>query len=273
MNKTVQQFANYLQERERSAVTIEKYLRDVQHFLSFQRNKKITKDSIIAYKTHLMERGYRIASINSMLASVNGYLVFLGLTECKVRSLRVQRKVYAAPEKELSREEYLRLLEACGANSRLNLLLQTICSTGIRISELCYFTVENLKRGDVAVRCKNKTRTVLVPGVLKKRLLQFAKEQGIRSGSIFITRSGKPLDRSNVWAQMKRLCAAANVDPGKVFPHNLRKLFARCFYAASKDIAKLADVLGHSSIETTRIYIMTTGREHRRQLERLQLLL
>ena len=273
MNKTLQQFAGYLQERERSAVTVEKYLRDVQHFLSFQRSRPITKESTIAYKNHLMEQGYRIASINSMLASLNCYLGFLGLADCKVKSLRVQRKVYAAPEKELSREEYLRLLDASGGNGQLNLLLQTICSTGIRISELCYFTVENLKRGEVAVRCKNKTRTVLVPGKLKKQLLKFARDRKIRRGSIFVTRSGRPLDRSNVWAQMKRLCARANVDPGKVFPHNLRKLFARCFYAASKDIAKLADVLGHSSIETTRIYIMTTGAEHRRQLERLHLLI
>ena len=273
MTKTIQQFANHLREAEKSAVTVEKYLRDVQHFLNFLADQPITKESTIAYKSHLMARGYRIASINSMLASLNGYLSFLGLTDCKVRNLRTQRKVYASPEKELSREEYLRLLDASRSNAQLNLVLQTICSTGIRISELRYFTVENLKRGEVVVRCKNKTRTVLVPGALKKRLLNFAKERGIGSGSVFVTRSGNPLDRSNIWAQMKRLCAAAHVDPGKVFPHNLRKLFARCFYSLSKDIAKLADVLGHSSIETTRIYIMTTGKEHRRQLERLHLLI
>ena len=279
MKKTVERrhdlqlFVRHLQKAERSAATVEKYLRDVEHFLRFQQNLPITKESTIAYKTYLVEKGYRISSINSMLASLNGYLAFLGLADCKVRSLRTQRKVYAAPEKELSREEYLRLLDAAGNDAQLKLLLQTICSTGIRVSELCYFTVENLKRGEVVVCCKNKTRTILVPGGLKKRLLKFAKERGIRRGSIFVTRSGKPLDRSNIWAQMKRLCAAAKVDPGKVFPHNLRKLFARCFYAISKDIAKLADVLGHSSIETTRIYIMTTGREHRRQLERLRLLI
>ena len=151
--------------------------------------------------------------------------------------------------------------------------MQTICSTGIRISELRYFTVENLKRGEVTVRCKNKTRTVLVPGVLKKRLLQYAKEKKIRSGSVFVTRSGKPLDRSNVWAQMKRLCAKANVDPGKVFPHNLRHLFARVFYGIEKDIAKLADILGHSNINTTRIYIITTGAEHQRRMENMRLII
>ena len=273
MKKTLQQFAAYLQAEEKSTVTVEKYLRDVQRFLDFLQEQPITKESTIAYKTHLMERGYRIASINSMLASLNCYLSFLGKEDCKVKNLRSQRKVYASAEKELTREEYLRLLKACGSNRQLNLLLQTICSTGIRISELRYFTVENLKRGEVAVRCKNKTRTILVPGKLKRQLLKFARERKIHSGSIFVTRSGKPLDRSNVWAQMKGLCAAAEVDPGKVFPHNLRKLFARCFYAVSKDIAKLADVLGHSSIETTRIYIMTTGAEHRRQLERLHLLI
>lgn len=272
-NESLQLFVSHLQKVERSAVTIEKYLRDVRRFLVFLQNGPITKEAAIAYKSHLMEQGYRAASINSMLASLNGYLSFLGLPDCKVKSLRVQRKVYTSMEKELSREEYLRLLKASSPDPQLNLLLQTICGTGIRISELRYFTVEAVRGGEVVVNCKNKTRTVLVPGMLKKRLLHFAKARGICRGGIFVTRSGKPLDRSNIWTRMKRLCTVAKVDPRKVFPHNLRKLFARCFYAIGKDIAKLADVLGHSSIETTRIYIMTTGKEHRRQLEQLHLIL
>ena len=269
----LQAFSNYLAQEEKSAITREKYLRDVRKFESFLQGKAITKENTIAYKNYLIEQGYRVTSVNSMLASVNAFLAFLGLWDCKVKSIRTQRKAYSSAEKELTREEYMRLLEASSCNSKLNLVIQTICGTGIRISELRYFTVEAVRRGEVAVNCKSKTRTVLVPGALCKHLLRYAKEQGIYSGSIFVTRSGAPLDRSNIWAQMKRLCVAAKVDPSKVFPHNLRKLFARCFYAVSKDIAKLADILGHGSIETTRIYIMTTGQEHRRQLERMRLII
>ena len=269
----LQAFSAYLAKEEKSPVTQEKYLRDVRSFSAFLRGRPITKENTIAYKNHLIQRGYMVASINSMLAAVNTFLVFLGLWECRVKSIRTQRKVYASAEKELTRAEYLRLLDAAACRPKLRLILQTICSTGIRISELRFFTVESVRRGEVYVSCKSKTRTVLVPGVLKKRLLSYAKEQSIRSGIIFVTRGGKPMDRSNIWAQMKSLCVAAGVEAGKVFPHNLRKLFARCFYAIEKDIAKLADVLGHGSIETTRIYIMTTGREHRRQLEQMHLIL
>lgn len=269
----IQAFSDFLAQEEKSAVTMEKYLRDVRKLVLFLQERPITKENTIAYKNYLVESGYLATSINSMLASVNAFLTFLGFWDCKVKNIRTQRKAYTPVEKELTREEYLRLLDASSSNPKLNLVIQTICGTGIRVSELRYFTVENLRRGEVTVQCKNKTRTVLVPGALKKRLLKFADDQKIRTGAVFVTRSGKPLDRSNIWAQMKRLCAAANVDPGKVFPHNLRKLFARCFYAVEKDIAKLADVLGHSSIETTRIYIMTTGKEHCRQLERMRLII
>ena len=212
-------------------------------------------------------------SINSMLASVNSLLVFLGWSDCKVKNLRCQRQTYCAEEKELSRAEYLRLLKASQHQEQLNLVIQTICSTGIRVSELQYFSLEAVRRGEVTVQCKSKTRTIFVPGKLKKILLNYAKRCGIRSGSIFVTRNGKPLNRSNIWAQMKRLCQRAQVNPAKVFPHNLRKLFARTFYGIEKDIAKLADILGHSSIDTTRIYIMTTGTEHRRKIEKLGLIL
>jgi integrase len=219
----------------------------------------------------LQERGYAIRSINSMLASVNSLLDFLGWTDCKVTNLCCQRQTYCAEDKELTKAEYLRLLEASKPREQLYLVIQTICGTGIRVSELKFFTVEAIQRGEVTVRCKSKTRTILVPGKLKKMLLHYAKKRGIRCGTIFITKNGNPLDRSNIWAQMKRLCHAAKINPSKVFPHNLRKLFARTFYCIEKDIAKLADILGHSSINTTRIYIMTTGIEHRRKIERLGL--
>ena len=264
-------FRDNLIREEKSAATIEKYLRDAAAFLAYSKGRSITKELTVSYKQYLQDRGYAIRSINSMLASLNSLLEFLGWADCKVKNLRCQRQTYCTEEKELSKEEYLRLLDASKNREQLNLVLQTICGTGIRVSELKYFTVEAISRGEVTVRCKSKTRTILVPGKLKKLLLNYAKKCGVRSGSIFITAGGKPLDRSNIWVQMKRLCAAAGVNPSKVFPHNLRKLFARTFYGIEKDIAKLADILGHSSIDTTRIYIMTSGTEHRRKIERLGL--
>ena len=185
----------------------------------------------------------------------------------------MQRQTYCAEDKELTKAEYLRLLQVSKKNEQLNLVIQTICGTGIRVSELQYFTVEAVRYGEVTVDCKNKTRTILVPGKLKNLLLNYAKRHSITTGAIFITRSGKTLNRSNIWAAMKKLCEAAGVKATKVFPHNLRKLFARTFYGIEKDIAKLADILGHSSINTTRIYIMTTGFEHRRKIERLGLVI
>lgn len=198
-------------------------------------------------------------------------LDFLGLQNCKVKNIRLQRQTYCAEDKELTKAEYLRLLEASKKNEQLNLVIQTICSTGIRVSELRYFTVEAVRRGEIVIDCKGKTRTILVPGKLKSILLNYAKRRGITEGTIFVTRTGKPLNRSNIWSAMKKLCESAGVKASKVFPHNLRKLFTRTFYGIEKDIAKLADILGHSSINTTRIYIMTTGTEHRRKIERLGL--
>lgn len=229
------------------------------------------KELMMAYKNSLIEKGYAVRSINSMLASLNSLLNFLGWQDCKVKNLKTQRQTYCAEEKELTKAEYLRLMTAAEHRPQLRLILETICGTGIRVSELRFFTVEAVKRGEIAVRCKSKTRTILLPSKLRKLLLDYAKKSGIPSGAIFITRSGKPLNRSNIWAQMKFLCRAANVQASKVFPHNLRKLFARTFYGIEKDIAKLADILGHSSIDTTRIYIMTTGTEHRKKIERLGL--
>ena len=264
-------FRRKLTVEEKSAATIEKYLRDAEAFLIYMMGKNITKEQTVTYKTVLQEKGYAIRSINSMLASVNSLLDFLGWSDCKVKNLRCQRQIYCAEDKELTKSEYMRLLDASRHQEQLNLVIQTICGTGIRVSELQYFTVEAVRRGEVTVQCKSKTRTILVPGKLKKMLLNYTRRKNIRSGAIFIGRNGKPLNRSSIWAKMKGLCEAAGVNPSKVFPHNLRKLFARTFYGIEKDIAKLADILGHSSIDTTRIYIMTTGMEHRRKMERLGL--
>jgi len=271
-NKEIQEFANYLCREEKSAATQEKYLRDVRGFCVYADDNEITKELVVAWKRHLVEQGFAVRSINSMLASVNSLLDFLGLSNCKSKNIRMQQQTYCTEDKELTKAEYMRLLDASKKNEQLNLVIQTICGTGIRVSELRYFTVEAIRHGEVTVDCKSKTRTILVPGKLKNILLNYAKKHGITTGSIFITRTGKPLNRSNIWSAMKKLCETAGVKPSKVFPHNLRKLFARTFYGIEKDIAKLADILGHSSINTTRIYIITTGVEHRRKIERLGLI-
>ena len=265
-------FAKHLCCQEKSAATQEKYLRDVRAFGGYARKRELTKELVIGWKKYLVEQGYAVRSVNSMIASVNCLLEFLDLDALRVKSIRTQRQTYCTEEKELTKGEYLRLLSASKKNEQLNLVLQTICGTGIRVSELQFFTVEAVRRGEITVNCKSKTRTILVPGKLKNILLNYAKRRGIRTGAIFVGRNGKPLDRSRIWRLMKQLCKAAGVRESKVFPHNLRKLFARTFYGIEKDIAKLADILGHSSINTTRIYIMTTGQEHRRKIERLGLI-
>ncbi len=240
-------------------------------FCVYADGNEISKELVAAWKKQLMECGYAVRSTNSMLGSLNRLLDFLGLSDCKVKNIRIQRQTYCSEGRELTKAEYLRLLAASKKNEQLNLVIQSICGTGIRVSELRHFTVEAVRQGEVTVDCKSKTRTVLIPGKLKNILLNYARQRGITTGTIFVTRTGKPLNRSNIWAAMKKLCGVAGVEPSKVFPHNLRKLFARTFYGIEKDIAKLADILGHSSINTTRIYIMTTGIEHRRKIERLGL--
>ena len=270
-NNHLKSFGEYLCHEEKSQATIEKYLRDIKKFMQYANDRALTKDLVIEYKKKLIDCGYAIRSINSMLASLNSLLRFLGREECKVKSIRQQRQIYCAEGKELTRAEYMRLLEVSKSSPKLSLLMKTICSTGIRVSELKYFTVEAVKKGEIIVHCKNKLRNILIPGKLKKRLIDYSKRHKICTGPIFITRNGKPMNRSNIWAQMKKLSHKANINPDKVFPHNLRKLFARSFYSLEKDIAKLADVLGHSSIDTTRIYIMTSGVEHRKELEKLGL--
>ena len=263
----------YLKEEEKSRATIEKYIRDVKRFARYADGQRITKELVMGFKQDLQNAELSVRSINSILASVGSLLRFLGLESCKVKSLRLQKKAYCDADQELTKKEYVRLVEAAKDNPRLALLIQTICSTGIRVSELTYFTVEAVRKGEITVSCKNKTRTILIPKKMRKLLNDYARKNGIRSGIIFCTKNGKPMDRSNIWREMKRLCERARVKMSKVFPHNLRKLFAKSFYNLEKDIAKLADVLGHSSINTTRIYIMTSGAEHMRKIERLGLVI
>ena len=269
--KLIRLFAENLIREEKSTATVEKYLRDVRAFFVFVKNKIVTKELALSYKKYLQEKQYAVRSINSMIASLNSFFDFNGWSELKLKALKQQKQTYCSEEKELTKAEYMRLLGAAQKKRQLNLIIQTICGTGIRVSELRHFTVENVARGEVVIDCKGKIRTILIPEKLCKRLLDYAKKEKIRSGVIFLTRNGKPVNRSSIWAQMKALCKDANIDPRKVFPHNLRKLFARTFYSIEKDIAKLADILGHSSINTTRIYIMSTGTEHRRKIEKLGL--
>ncbi len=267
-------FAHFLQGEEKSEATVRKYLHDVRHFLRFADGAAVDRNTVLDYKSRL-GADFAVASANSMLAALNAFLRFLGKTELCVKRFRIQRRAFCPEEKELSRAEYLRLLNTAKRcdNERLCLVLQTLCATGIRVSELQYITVEAAAQGEATVHCKGKLRRIFLVPELKKKLLRYAKEQGRCHGTIFVTRAGKPLDRHCIWREMKNLCAQAGVAPGKVFPHNLRHLFARTFFGIEKDIAKLADILGHSSINTTRTYIITTGAEHRQKMALLHLTL
>lgn len=267
-------YRNNLILQEKRVATIEKYIRDIRAFSVYTQDKTITKEIVIAYKSHLQEN-YAVRSVNSMLASINSLFAFLNWFDLRVKSLKLQQKVFCSEEKELTKAEYKRLCDVAKQkkNQRLNLIIQTICATGIRVSELQYITIEAVKCGEAVVNCKSKTRSVFIIKKLKQKLLRYAAEQGIKSGMIFVTKSGKPINRTNIWREMKSLCKDANVNSQKVFPHNLRHLFARTFYGIEKDIAKLADILGHSSIDTTRIYIISTGTEHRRRMENMHLII
>ena len=266
-------FARRLAEEERSAGTVEKYLRDAGAFLEWLAGAPVSREAVTGWKAHLVRSGYRPATINSMLAALNTFLRFIGLEDCRVRALRVPRRLFQSEERELSRQEYQRLLDTARTlgRDRLALVMETICAAGIRVSEVRYITVEAARSGQADIALKGKVRTILLPGKLCRKLLKYARQQKTASGEIFLTKSGKPLSRRQIWAEMKRLCLRAGVAPTKVFPHNLRHLFARTFYQATRDVAKLADVLGHSSIETTRIYLISTGAQHRRDLDRLRL--
>lgn len=273
-SEKMQEFEFYLTCEERSAATIEKYMRDVRFFALFVRDAEITKQTVLDYKGKLGGM-YAVASANSMIAAVNCFFRFCGWHDLCVKQFKMQRQIYSTEEKELTRTEYIRLLDAAKArkNYRLNLIIQTICGTGIRVSELKYITVESLNRGEAIVNCKGKNRRVFIVPRLKNKLLRYVKDQKIKAGSVFVTRGGKPVSRNSIWKDMKSLCEQADVSPSKVFPHNLRHLFARTFYCIEKDIAKLADILGHASINTTRIYIVTTGAEHKRKMEHMKLII
>ena len=275
----VKSFEDWLQREERSQGTIEKYLRDLRAFCRFGAEQNATaeelKEKLASWKDYLIRSGYAVVTVNSMLTAVNGFFRFMGWEECRVRPVRRQRRIFSDEKKELSKSEYMCLLRAAEeeGNQRLYYILQTIAATGIRVSELPFITVESLKTGRSEVQCKGKLRVILLTRKLCKALQGYCRKKGIQSGPVFVTRSGKPMNRSNIWSEMKRLCEIAGVAAEKVFPHNLRHLFARTFYRMEKDIAKLADLLGHASIDTTRIYIMESGREHERQVERMGLVL
>ena len=267
----VERYATHLKEEERAPATLEKYLRDIRAFTAWLEGRPVTKELTTAWKEHLLSRGQAPATVNSKLSAINGLFQFLGLDEYRVKFLKLQRRMFRSSDKDLTREEYQRLLHAAQDQQRLELLLETICGTGIRVSEVRYITVEAAREGRTDVSLKGKIRTILLPGNLCRKLLKYAKKQKTVSGEIFLAKDGKSLTRRQIWRDMKGLCVLARVAPSKVFPHNLRHLFAATFYRATRDIVKLADVLGHSSIETTRIYLLTTGAEHSRQLDRLGL--
>lgn len=270
----LQQFQNKLMEEEKSTATIQKYIRDLKSFFAFAGKESITKDTAVRYKEYLKEN-YKPSSVNSMLAALNLFFKEMHWFDCIVRALKIQRQAFRPKERELTKEEYYRLLKAARIkkNKRLYLLMQTICSTGIRVSELQFITVQAIRNGRTTVSLKGKTRTVLIPSALCRELKSYAHSLSIQEGSIFITRTGRPLDRSNILHDMKALCQKAGVDRSKVFPHNLRHLFACLFYQMEKDISRLADLLGHSNINTTRIYTCVSGEEQARQIEQLGLVI
>ena len=265
-------YARHLRAEERAIGTIEKYLRDVRAFAAWTENQPVTQELAAVWKEHLLATGHSPGTVNSMLAAINGLFRFLDWN-IRVKFLKIQRRMFRDQSRELTREEYDLLVSTARASGkeRLALLMEAICATGVRVSEVRYLTVEAARAGRADISLKGKIRTILLPGKLCRKLLKYARKNKTASGEIFITRSGKSMSRRQIWAEMKALCRAAGVDPRKVYPHNLRHLFARIFYKSCKDIARLADVLGHSSIETTRIYLVTTGAEYTKQLERLGL--
>ncbi len=272
-NTLIEKFREYLFNEEKAVATIEKYIRDVLVFMAWLSGTEVTKMAVLEYKQELTEK-YAPASVNAALSSLNSFFIFNEWYDCKVKSLKIQKQIFAERNKELTKAEYERLLDAAKQkkNERLYYLMQTICASGIRVSELSAITIEAIRARQATIKCKGKMRVVILPKDLCKMLMKYAKEQKISSGPVFVTKTGKPLDRSTIWKMMKALCESAGVDKEKVFPHNLRHLFARTYYSIQKDIVRLADILGHSSVNTTRIYTMETGDIHRRQIQRLGLL-
>ena len=274
-NRQIVSFRRHLKQEEREQSTIEKYVRDVRLFEAWLSGRRVTAEIVTDWKNYLRTEGYKPETINAKLSALNKFFAFMRWLECRIKYLKIQKKLFRGTEKELTKGDYVRLLETADTlrKNRLALLIETICATGIRVSEVRYITMEAVRAGYADVALKGKIRTILLPAKLCRKLQKYARKQKIASGEIFLTRNGKGVSRRQIWAEMKALCKKAGVAASKVFPHNLRHLFARTFYRACRDVAKLADVLGHSSIETTRIYLISTGKEHTRQLERLGLIL
>ena len=273
-NKLIQKFKCYLINEEKSSSTIDKYIRDITVFMVWCKETELNKSVVLEYKQDIVEK-YAPASVNSILSSLNSFFAYNEWYDLKLKALKIQRQIFASRDKELTKAEYERLLFAAKQkkNQRLYYLMQTICATGIRVSELKAITVSAIKCGQAAINCKGKMRIVFLPKHLCKMLKNYIKENNIKSGSVFVSKNGKPLDRSNIWSDMKKLCESAGVAKGKVFPHNLRHLFARTYYSIQKDVVRLADILGHSNVNTTRIYTMEAGEIHRKQIQRLGLLI
>lgn len=274
-NNLINKFKEYLVSEEKSTATLEKYIRDITAFLQWLSGSELDKTAVLGYKEHLINADYAPASINSMLSSINSFFTYNEWYELRVKALKIQRQIFANKDKELTKEEYKRLLKTAEKrnNEQLCLLMQTICSSGLRVSELSAVTVEAVRTKKATINCKGKMRIVILPDDLCRTLMRYIREQKITSGAVFVTRNGRPLDRSNIWRMMKSLCEQAGVSKEKVFPHNLRHLFARTFYSIEKDIVRLADVLGHSSVNTTRIYTMENYEHHRKLIQKLGLLL
>ena len=273
-NELISKFKEYLIDEEKSAATLDKYIRDITVFMHWSTNKELCKSLVLEYKQEITEK-YAPASVNSIISSLNSFFAYNEWYDLKVKSIKIQKQIFANKDKELTKSEYERLLKAAKSknNQRLYYLMQTICSSGLRVSELKYVTTDAVRCGQATINCKGKMRIVILPKQLCKMLKEYIKENNIKSGSVFVSKNGKPLDRSNIWSDMKKLCEAAGVSKDKVFPHNLRHLFARTYYSLQKDVVRLADILGHSNVNTTRIYTMSTGEIHRQQLEKLGLLL
>lgn len=273
-HELLEKYKDWLREQEKSAGTIELYCRNIKALKVFLNGRYASKTELIMWKEELTEK-YAPASVNAMLAAVNSFLDYCGWNDSKVKPLRIQKEIFCREERELTKEEYLRLVQTAErtGSKRLSLVMQTICSTGIRVSELQAVTVEAVAAGRAVVSCKGKTRIVFIPDKLRRALSAYIKKQKRTAGAVFLTKAGRPLNRSNIWRDMKKLCAEAGVEPEKVFPHNLRHLFARIYYTLEKDLSRLADILGHTSVTTTRIYTMESGMVHRRQIEKMGLVI
>ena len=270
----IREFSRYLREEERETATIDKYSRDVKDFFIWLKDREISRERIAEWKQHLRRVGRKPVTINGKLSALNKFLSFLGRNDCRIKYLKIQRRLFRSTEKQLTKQEYIRLLETAHSlgRERLALLMETICATGIRVSEVKYITAEAIRAGRTEIALKGKIRTILLHGKLCRKRKKYAGQRKIVSGEVFLTRNGKGMSRRQIWAEMKSLCEKAGVAPSKVFPHNLRHLFAQTFYRVCRDVAKLADVLGHSSIETTRLYLISTEAEHVRQMERMGLI-